>query len=285
MIFLFLIPISILIIDIIYTCLTKKIEAKYISLFVSLEVISFIIVGFLEQSLHHLIIIVIPVVYVILRLLFLKLVKNDSIEVYDIHKKMMEKQANEVEQTYKSIRAFRHDYHNHIQKLKAHLELEQYDAASEYLKSMDKDITKTSAFTETGNVHIDAILNSKISLAKSNNIDINYKAKVPKDIPLSETDLCTLMGNLIDNAIESAMISDKKFIRIYIGKFKDQLYISISNSTNNTVKLNNDNLLTRKKGNHGYGIKSIEVIIYKYQGYLNRKNEPGVFVTEVTFPM
>lgn len=202
--------------------------------------------------------------------------------------KILNKQVEEVKNIYLTMRGWRHDYHNHLQKLKAHIMMNQIKEASEYLNELEIDLDNVNQLVESGNINLDAILNSKISLALKNNIKVNYKAIVPKDLTLSDIDLCVLMGNLIDNAVEACekIKNDlPKFIRIYIGIFKKQLYVSVSNSTNEVVKKLDEEYITTKRGNHGHGLKRINNIVNKYGGYINRKNEPGVFVSEVLLPL
>ena len=133
----------------------------------------------------------------------------------------------------------------------------------------------------------DAILNSKISLAIHNGIPVDYKATVPKETTVTDIDLCVVIGNLIDNAVESCekVPKEQQFIRLYIGQFKEQLYISVSNATNETVRKLDEEYITHKRGNHGHGLKRINLIVEKYDGFINRKNEAGVFVTEIMLPL
>jgi sensor histidine kinase regulating citrate/malate metabolism len=110
---------------------------------------------------------------------------------------------------------------------------------------------------------------------------------VPPKLTVSDIDLSVLIGNLIDNAVEACeKISDvPKFIRLYIGVFKKQLYISVSNATKEVVRKLDEEYISTKRGNHGHGLKRINLIVDKYGGFINRKNEPGVFVTEVMLPL
>ena len=63
------------------------------------------------------------------------------------------------------------------------------------------------------------------------------------------------------------------------------LYISVSNATNETVRKLDEEYITHKRGNHGHGLKRINLIVEKYDGFINRKNEAGVFVTEIMLPL
>ena len=202
-------------------------------------------------------------------------------------RKLIETHYTEVENMYKQMRGWRHDYHNHMQVLKAYLTADQEDQAKDYLERLEQDLDHVAQWIETGNVRVDAIINSKISLAMQNEIDVNYKVTVPEHLTVTDIDLCVLIGNLIDNGVEACekMEEGRKFIRLYIGVLKKQLYISVTNATSEVVRKLDEEYITTKRGNHGHGLKRINGIVEKYNGYINRKNEPGVFVTEIMLPL
>ncbi|MFI3325225.1 MAG: GHKL domain-containing protein [Clostridia bacterium] len=199
---------------------------------------------------------------------------------------LIQKHCDEVENMYKQMRGWRHDYHNHIQKMKAHLTLNQVNKLDEYLNELDKDLTQVDTVIKTGNVMIDAILNSKLSLIKSKNIIVNTKAIVPENLQISELDLCIIIGNLLDNAVEACENQENAFIRVFIGILKNQLYISVTNSVSHNInKKDKIYLSTKKENNHGFGLMRIDKITAKYNGFVNRQNEDGVFSTEILLPM
>lgn len=201
---------------------------------------------------------------------------------------LIEKHCDEVQNIYNQMRGWRHDYRHHIQAMKAYMSLNQLAEIDEYLNKLDTDLTSVDTILKTGNVMVDAILNSKISLAKSRKININASASVPNTLNVSEIDLCVITGNLLDNAIEACMKlpeEEQRFIRIYIGILKKQLYISITNSTGGTVKKSGKRYLTTKGANHGFGLARVDRIVEKYGGYMNRQNEEGVFATEIMLPL
>ena len=200
--------------------------------------------------------------------------------------RLLHKQVEEVEHIYKTMRGWRHDYHNHLQSLKVKLNQHQIEEASLYLNELEKDLNDISLLVESGNVNVDAILNSKLSLAKDKGIDLNVKVVVPDPFPLKDTDICVLLGNLIDNAIEACeKVKENPFIRLYIGIYKNQLYISVSNATSELVRKMDEEYITNKRGNHGHGLKRINNIVEKYDGFISRNNEPGVFVSEIMIPI
>ena len=198
---------------------------------------------------------------------------------------LITKHYREVENIYRQMRGWRHDYHNHIQTMKAHILAEQTDGLLDYLDNLNDDLLTVDTIVKTGNIMIDAILNSKLSLAKSRNININAKAIVPNQLNISEVDLCVIVGNLIDNAMEACLKQENeadRFIRVYIGILKGQLYISVSNSVaGRTNKKEGGYISSKTSPTHGFGLMRIDKIAAKYAGFVNRQDEEGVFATEI----
>ena len=211
----------------------------------------------------------------------------------DFQDSVLKKQRDEVQNIYQTMRAWRHDYHNHIQSIKAMLAMKKFEELDAYLGTLEQDLDSIDIAIRTGNVGLDAILSSKVSIARKNNIEVNCTAKVPAELKISDVHLCAIVGNLLDNAIEACekikcvevAATPQKFIRIYIGMFKQQLYISVSNSTNAKRRRRLNEFVTSKLGEHGFGLRRIDKIAEQYDGFVNRKNEPGIFATEVMLPL
>lgn len=188
---------------------------------------------------------------------------------------------------YKTMRGWRHDYHNHIQTLLALSG--DAEKTREYLLNLNGDLTAVDTVIKTGNVMVDAILNSKLSLIKSKQIAVKAKAVVPAELQVSEIDLCVIIGNLLDNAMEACLHqpeTEDRFIRVFIGVMKGQLYVSVTNSVGGRVKKSGKSYLSTKDSpSHGFGLMRVDKIVAKYQGFVNRQNEDGVFATEIMLPL
>ncbi len=216
------------------------------------------------------------------------IVRNwDEKRLGEYQDKILRTQRDEVENIYRTMRGWRHDYHNHMQTIKAYLSMNQVAETLTYLDHLEEDLDSIDIAIRTGNVSVDAIVSSKVSLADRQDIRVTCKATVPKELKVSDVDLCVVIGNLLDNAIESCakVPKEKRFLRLYIGIFKKQLYISVSNATEERRRRRMSEFISSKYGNHGHGLRRIDTIAEKYDGYVNRKNEPGVFATEVMLPL
>ncbi|MCM1027591.1 MAG: GHKL domain-containing protein [Roseburia sp.] len=206
----------------------------------------------------------------------------------DYQVEVMSRQVKEVNEIYMTMRGWRHDYHNHLQKLKGHLAMGQIEEAKRYLNELEGELDGIRVKYSTGNVSLDAILNSKLSIAEKEKIGINCKAEIGENLTIGDIDLCVILGNLIDNAVESCrkMPEDaERFLRIYVCIRKRQLYIAVTNSTGEVIRKLDAEYISNKRGDHGHGLKRVDLIVDKYNGYIRRANEPGVFSAEIMLPL
>jgi len=217
-------------------------------------------------------------------MLFQKLL-NKKIEEYQTD--LIQKYCTEVENMYTKMRGWRHDYHNHIQALQASMALGKYEEVNAYLRELNDDLTSVDTVIKTGNVMADAILNGKIAIAVQNKISVNAKAKIPENLKVTDVDLCVIIGNLLDNAIEEnkKLPEQDRFIRIYIGTKNTQGYMIITNAAGTKQKKLGSLFSSTKGIHHGFGLSRVKDIVKKYEGIFTADSEDGGFTAEILIPM
>ena len=202
-------------------------------------------------------------------------------ELIDIH-------YREVDTMYRKMRGWRHDYRNHISTMKALLKSGEIAELTRYLDMLETDLKTVDAAVKTGNPMADAILNSKLSLAAEKNVPVKTSVQIPVKLSISELDLCVILGNLLDNAIEAslALPEEQRMVRVYMDTKESRLYISVTNlcAGKKQKKLGNRYESTKGDG-HGFGLVRIDSIIERYGGYLSRNSEDGAFTTEILLPL
>lgn len=213
--------------------------------------------------------------------------KKADQRIADYQHELIETHYREVDNMYRQIRGWRHDYRNHIQTMKAYAAVGDWDAIVRYLDLLDEDLTKVDTVIKTGNAMTDAILNSKISLAKSRGIEVVADAHIPVKLKSSEIDLCCIIGNLFDNAIEASekLPVGERLIRVYMDMRGTQLYISFTNFTaEKKLKKEGKRYRSTKGDGHGFGLVRIDAIVERLEGYISRNSEDGAFTTEILLP-
>ena len=216
--------------------------------------------------------------------LFTKLIDR-RIAAYQ--RQLIETHYQEVENMYRQMRGWRHDYRNHIQTMKVLASSGDLEGIRSYLDRLDTDLNTVDLAVKTGNAMADAILNSKIALAKSRDIPVQVDAHIPVKLKMSELDLCCIIGNLFDNAIEAslALPPEERLIRVYMDMKGTQLYLSFTNFTAQGKREKRDGrFLTTKGEGHGFGLVRVDAIVERLEGYLSRNSEDGAFTTEILIP-
>jgi len=169
-----------------------------------------------------------------------------------------------------------HDLKNELFVLRSELDTNSEKAISR-IDEICKIVTAKQNMIYTGDVAIDSLINSKIAGAKAEQINFKCECHFSGFGDIDKTDLCVLVGNLIDNAVEAcARVSGERYIHMRFSETANMLKIEVGNSTND---ISASDLKTTKsdKDNHGYGIKSIKAIAQKYEGTAQFKNEKGSF--------
>lgn len=191
--------------------------------------------------------------------------------------------ALEVKSQYEQLQKIRHDYNNGlrvIQTLNSENKNKEIDDYIEkYLDSQNNAIHIVS----TKNEYINAIINSKIAQATSNNIKVEIN--VISDIEYTNNlDFCNILGNMFDNAIEACnKCEKKKLIHLDIKKDNDSFIVFMKNTIPVSVINNNPELATDKmdKSKHGYGTKIIKELAEKHHGFADFYEQDNMFCCNV----
>ena len=163
--------------------------------------------------------------------------------------------------------------------------VDEPDELRAYLSALNDDLARVDPVLKTGNLMVDAILNSKLSLIRTRGVAVSAKAALPPEVRVPPVDLCAIVGNLLDNALEACLRQgegQERFIRVYMGVLKEQLYISVVN----TMAGGRARALRSEKGEgHGLGLGRVDGLVGKLGGFVNRQREEGVFATEILLPL
>lgn len=200
-------------------------------------------------------------------------------ELYKQQIRAQSKHLDEILITQKQVKKLRHDLINHNISIQAYFENQDYAAGLEYIKSMNKNAVFSDNMIETGNVALDAIMNTKKGIALSKDIEFDTKIQIPENIFVDAIDICIIFGNALDNCIEACdrIENGPKKISVSIIYEDKSLICKIVNTA---PKNNNKFLLTTKEdqANHGFGIGNIESALRKYKNICRFKQIDTEFI-------
>ena len=214
-----------------------------------------------------------------------KLEKQNQETQFSLQKLEME-QSNYVQlnEVAKEIKIIRHDLKHDYLLIGSYLENKNYSKINEIVKSRIKDIHEGTNTINSANELINTIINYKLMIANSKNIEVSCDLNVSNKIYMKDYHLNELLSNLIDNAIENCSKNDPK-INIIINE-DVFLYIEVINSIDVSVLNTNPNLITNKKGDiHGHGVKSIKRIVNEYNGNIKFFENGLKFHVSIIIPL
>ena len=178
-----------------------------------------------------------------------------------------------------SLRQFRHDYKNHMIVVNAYMENGDLEAARAYLQRVQEGIHPALQRFSTGNLAADAILNYKCGTAQDNHASLRFSGYIPPD-GIRDEDLCTVLSNLLDNAVEACGALPEKSVISVEGATKNGFFLlTVENPAPAPVDVSRTSKQDRK--NHGFGLKNVKRIVKKYNGQSSFSQENGIFIVSV----
>lgn len=180
---------------------------------------------------------------------------------------MEHKLTSDMTSVVEHLRSLRHDMNNHMSILQGLLSVGAYDDMAAYLNSLTQELSVANNFYFPENKVLSVLLNSKIS--KATQLGITFETEIPtSETPFSERDLCAVIGNILENAIEASSKHTEPYIYFTMYQDKQQLYIQCENTYTTAPVFENGRPLTTKedKTTHGIGTQNICSIVEAYQG-------------------
>ena len=200
---------------------------------------------------------------------------------------LSENHMKDIEIMMEKNRIQTHDMKHHLLILREYGQEKQWDSLMSYLNELSDDIlvSQKAMWTQVG--ILDTLLEQKKAKAESKGIEFRIRADRIGELPFSDMEICTLFSNLLDNAIEACekIPDDRRWIEIHITRKSAMLYITISNSIKGRPLEKEGKLITNKENHqlHGYGIKSVQKIVRKYEGEFSYQVHENEFVVTITF--
>lgn len=200
----------------------------------------------------------------------------------EITNKLMEKNFQTMQNSQHLIRQQVHDFKNHIRTINGMLELDMQ--AKKYTNDLLSVSYAQAQYCHCGNEIINSIINCKIADAHAQNIQFEYSILLNSPLHISSIDICAVLANQIDNAIEACAkmpIGMKRSIKVDIWQKETFLFFKVINTANANPFNNKHELISDKSdtSSHGFGIKNIQETVSRYNGTLRNDFKEGLFTS------
>lgn len=209
--------------------------------------------------------------------------EKENRAILEIRNQLMEERYSALNECYSTNAALYHDLHNNLTILNNLIETENYDKAKSYMEELIVPINQIANTVYTGNSSIDFILNYKKSEALKHQITFTVNAEFSSLGHINNKDICTILFNLIDNAIEGCLnivnTDMDKWITVVIRPINSMMIIKIENSCNSISTKNGLDLKTTKQDKrlHGLGLKQVSSTVEKYNGLFDYSCNENTF--------
>ena len=186
---------------------------------------------------------------------------------YDLLK-MEEKQYLKTRRYLQETSNIRHDFRQHILLINELAQSGDIEKLKEYIYPIVETVNRTHK-TICKNHAVDVIAGHYIEIAKSQGVEVNWSVDVGETLPIEEADMCAVLGNLVENAVQAAaqLEGDDRLVNVRIGlQSPKTIVISIYNAYRGTIILDKNGMPVTDKKGHGVGLRSVKNIVDKYSG-------------------
>lgn len=193
---------------------------------------------------------------------------------------------NKINKIYDEFRSFRHDFKNHLICLRSLLSENEVEKAVDYINNIEKISAVDKKVFNTGSIIIDALLSEKKDKAIEAGTNILFNGHVPTK-GISNVDLCIILSNAIDNAIEACAKdrnNSQKQIEINSDFKQGYYFLLIKNPIFDKVLVKKNNKFVTSKNDkklHGYGIANITRTVKKYNGKIDISTTDNTFTVDI----
>jgi len=191
-----------------------------------------------------------------------------------------------LQQVQKQTAIYRHDMRHHLSLLFGFLENGKVVAAMEYIRQTQIDIDSIVPVRYCENNTINLILSAFVAKADQKGISLSIDVVLPDTLPFSDNELCTLLANGLENAVDAAAKksdSNPGTVRLNCRMHKGNLLILIENTFQGQIEIKNGIPQTNKEG-HGFGTKSIIMLVDRHKGYYSFTSSYGLFTLKIVLP-
>lgn len=207
-----------------------------------------------------------------------------ELEIIKRQTELEHKNYTELGNLYQQLRTLRHDFRQHLIVLKQLMATNRPEEVDKYISDRETQLSNAAAIIHTGNRMMDYIINAKISA----NPDVTFliTGECTRLSEIDEFDLASLVGNLIDNAIDATASHGEKLLEVKFFIKNNYQNIICKNPVKESVIQNNPHLRSTKGGKgHGYGIKSMRKIVDEANGFIDFFEEESHFCVQIALPI
>ena len=189
-----------------------------------------------------------------------------------------------MQETAENLQRFKHDINNQFISIKELVSSEKYDELKKIISGLSEQLDIKKMYSTTGNIAVDSIINYKLNSITESNVEITTEIAVPETLEVEINDMVSLIGNILDNAIYALKeVGAPKKLYFKLAYNRGRILIKETNNYKTEIQYVNGEIVSAKdnSGEHGFGLKNIEKIVNKYNGYSEINHSSNIFTMNI----
>ena len=189
-----------------------------------------------------------------------------------------------MQETAENLQRFKHDINNQFISIKELVSSEKYDELKKIISGLSEQLDIKKMYSTTGNIAVDSIINYKLNSITESNVEITTEIAVPETLEVEINDMVSLIGNILDNAIYALKeVGTPKKLYFKLAYNRGRILIKETNNYKTEIQYVNGEIVSAKdnSGEHGFGLKNIEKIVNKYNGYSEINHSSNIFTMNI----
>lgn len=213
-----------------------------------------------------------------------KLILEEQLHYTELLTDSQRKQYESMRASIRTEKRLRHDFRHSLLAIQAYAKQNDCDSILDYIDTYLEPLGRTLEPVFCKNTFINTFLDYYISQAKELGIQVTYDIRIPEQIHLPEADLCIVLGNLLENALEACrrQESDPRFMKIHMEMTSKRIFsLSISNSFHGEIVKKDSRYMSSKRNDYGIGLVSVHHIVEKHNGMMKINHKDSIFTVSV----
>jgi sensor histidine kinase regulating citrate/malate metabolism len=182
--------------------------------------------------------------------------------------------------------AYRHEMRHHLAAIDGFLSAERFDQAREYIKTVQEDVVSITLKRFCAHELVNLLCSSFAARAVEKSVRLEIHARLPKELAISDTELCSLLSNALENALNATaqLPETDRLVELYCEHTMNKLLIEVKNPYTGQIVMRDGLPVTKREG-HGHGCRVIQSITELHSGLCSFEASGGQFVLRVVIPL
>ena len=211
-------------------------------------------------------------------------VNKERLRTAELLTESQKSQMTRVQLGLDQSRRIRHDFRHHLIVLRGLMERKKVEEAAEYIDEQLGALPPSPLADYCSNSAVNSVLSFYLETAKYAGVEVTTDIRLTGDLPMPEIDFCSILGNLLENALEACKrqtVGQRRIIIALSSIGSSMLALSVKNTYSHEIRKENGQFISSKRNGLGIGTASVRHLAERHNGILKVEYKDGMFETSL----